>query len=113
MTKWITVGCLDDIPPLGARIVQMPGLDIALFRAADGRIFALEDRCPHRNGPLSQGMVHGTRVTCPLHDWRIDLDSGEAVAPDQGCVRTFPVRVGDGVIELDIGPAALGASAAE
>ncbi len=113
MSDWIAVGRLDDIPPLGARIVRLAELDVAVFRAADGRVFALHDRCPHRGGPLSQGIVHGARVTCPLHDWSVELATGEAVAPDRGCVRAFPVRITDGVIELGLAPAAARASAAE
>ncbi len=91
--SWIDIGAIDDIPPLGARIVARSGGNIAIFRNGGDRIFALEDRCPHKGGPLSQGIVHGTRVTCPLHNWAIELDSGEAVAPDKGCARTIPVRV--------------------
>ena len=112
MSNWTAVGRVEDIPPLGARVVRTPTLDIAVFRAADDRIFALEDRCPHRGGPLSQGIVHGGRVTCPLHDWCIELAAGEAVVPDQGSVRRFPVRITDGQIELDLDRVTLRAGAA-
>lgn len=113
MSRWIYAGRIADIPPRGARVVHARDMDIAVFHASDGDVFALEDRCPHRGGPISQGIVHGGRVTCPLHDWCIELASGEAVAPDKGCVRVFPVRVVDGVIELDLAPAALPACAAK
>lgn len=102
MSNWIHIGCIEDIPPLGARIVRAGEISIAVFRAADDNVFALEDRCPHKGGPLSQGIVHGGRVTCPLHDWSIDLAAAEAVAPDQGCVKSFPVRVAGGAIEIDL-----------
>jgi nitrite reductase (NADH) small subunit len=97
---WIEVGRLDDIPPLGARVVRTSDGDIAVFRTAQDEVFALRDKCPHKGGPLSQGIVHGRRVACPLHDWKIHLDSGRAVGPDEGCAARFPVRVEGGVILL-------------
>ena len=98
--SWIEVGRLDDIPRLGARVVRAPDGDIAVFRAADDRVFALRDKCPHKGGPLSQGIVHGHKVTCPLHNWHIELESGTAVAPDVGCTGVYPVRIENGVIYL-------------
>ena len=101
MSNWIEVGSLNDIPRLGARVVKTGTGDIAVFRTAEDEIFALRDKCPHRGGPLSQGIVHGKRVACPLHDWKIHLDSGEAVAPDEGCAASFPVRLeGDRIMLL-------------
>lgn len=102
MTKdnWIEVGRVADIPKLGSRLVRIGGRDIAVFRTADDELFALDDRCPHRGGPLSQGIVHGTRVTCPLHNWVIGLADGQAVAPDEGCVRRYAVRAEEGTILL-------------
>ena len=91
--EWIEVGRLDDIPRQGARVVRRAQGDIAVFRTVDDEVFALRDRCPHKGGPLSQGIVHGKRVACPLHDWKIHLDSGLAVAPDEGCAARFPVRL--------------------
>jgi nitrite reductase (NADH) small subunit len=90
---WIAVGSLYDIPLLGSRIVRLPNMDIAIFRAEGDKLFAVEDKCPHKEGPLSQGIVHGASVTCPLHNWVIDLATGEAVAPDVGCVKTYDVRL--------------------
>jgi nitrite reductase (NADH) small subunit len=92
-TTWIRVGTLDDIPRLGSRVVQARAEDIAVFRTADDRVFAIFDRCPHKQGKLSQGIVHGTSVTCPLHNWVIGLDDGIAKDPDEGCVRTVPVKL--------------------
>src|SRR4051812_23752631 len=103
---WREVGGLDDIPERGARRVTTPDGDIAIFRTGDGRVFALLDRCPHKQGPLSQGIVHGHAVACPLHNWVFDLQSGEAAAPDIGCVKRFAVRVEDGRILLSIPGAA-------
>ena len=100
-TRWIEIGCLDDIPLRGARRIIRPdgAPDIAVFRTGDDEIFALIDRCPHRGGPLSEGIVQGRGVACPLHGWVIELDSGRAEAPDVGCTRTVAVRLdGDRIL---------------
>jgi nitrite reductase [NAD(P)H] small subunit len=104
-TIWIDVGHLGDIPRLGSRVVTAPAIDIAVFRTADDRVFALHDRCPHKAGKLSQGIVHGDSVTCPLHNWVIGLGDGLARDPDDGCARTVPVRLQDGRILLALGGA--------
>ncbi|HCT4293428.1 TPA: nitrite reductase small subunit NirD [Pseudomonas aeruginosa] len=98
---------LDEINPLGSRVVAGPKGDIAIFRAADDQVFALDDRCPHKGGPLSQGLIYGKRVACPLHNWQIELESGEAVAPDQGCAHRHPVRVENGRVLLGLDSVAL------
>jgi len=100
MSDWIEIGKLDNIPSLGARVVQTDDGDIAVFRTEDDRVFAVDDSCPHKGGPLSQGIVFGNKVACPLHNWKIELDSGEATAPDEGQVACHPVRVEDGVVFL-------------
>ena len=98
---WLRVCAREDIPVLGARIVRREGRDdVALFRTQDDHVFAVVDRCPHRGGPLSQGIVHGRSVTCPLHGWNIGLDDGQAVAPDVGCAQVFQVREQDGDVYL-------------
>ena len=103
-SDWVEVCRVDDIPALGARVLEREGGDnIALFRTASDNVFALRDRCPHKGGPLSQGIVAGETVTCPLHSWNLSLDSGEARAPDVGCVATYPVRVENGVVWLSLG----------
>lgn len=99
-TLWSEIGGLDDIPRLGARVVATPGGDIAVFRTADDSVFALDDRCPHKAGRLSQGIVHGHAVTCPLHNWVIDLTTGAAEAPDEGCTKRIAVRVENGRVLL-------------
>ncbi len=101
---WLEVGPIDEIPRQGARVVRTPDGDIAVFRTLEDEIFALRDKCPHKGGPLSQGIVHDRKVACPLHDWKIHLDSGEAVAPDEGCAARFPVEVREGVIFLSLTP---------
>jgi len=103
-TGWIEVGMLEDIPRQGARVVRRSEGDIAVFRTLDDQVFALRDQCPHKGGPLSQGIVHGHKVACPLHDWKIHLDSGVAVTPDEGCAARFPVKVENGRILLSLTP---------
>lgn len=99
---WTDIGALDLIPRRGARVVRLSQACLAVFRTADDRAFALEDRCPHRGGPLSQGIVHGTSVACPLHGWVVSLATGEAEGADEGRARTFPLRVEAGRILVDI-----------
>ena len=101
MSNWVDVGALAAIPRQGARLVKTSAGCVAVFRAANDRVFALDDRCPHKGGPLSQGIVHDGRVTCPLHNWVIDLETGKATGADVGAARTYPVRVEDGRLWLD------------
>lgn len=94
---WLDVGALADIPLRGARTIAVAdGDDIGVFRTGDDRVFALVNRCPHKHGPLSQGIVHGHAVSCPLHNWKISLETGEALGEDRGCVPTIPVKVDSG-----------------
>ncbi|MBW8742998.1 MAG: nitrite reductase small subunit NirD [Sphingomonas sp.] len=99
--EWIDVGPLSAIPMRGARTVPVAGgEEVALFRTGDNQVFALVNRCPHKNGPLSQGIVHGHAVSCPLHNWRISLATGEALGEDKGCTPTIPVKVDGGRVLL-------------
>ncbi len=91
--NWALIGSINDIPRRGARCVETPQGKVAVFRTAEDRVFAIEDHCPHKGGPLSQGIVHGAAVTCPLHGWVIALDTGKALGADEGHVQTIPVRV--------------------
>src|SRR6478672_4377167 len=103
MADWKTICRVDDIPRLGARkVTRKSGADIAVFRTADDRVFALLDRCPHKGGPLSQGIVFGDSVACPLHNWTIGLGDGRARAPDQGCAQRFSIRLAHGGVALDL-----------
>lgn len=103
--NWLEICALDDINPLGSRVVAYSKGDIAIFRTADDQVFALDDRCPHKNGPLSQGIVYGHQVACPLHNWQIDLASGEALAPDVGCAHRHEAKVEHGRVFLALNPA--------
>ncbi len=102
MSEWKTICRVEDIPVLGARrVARLQGMDVAVFRNDQDQVFALLDRCPHKGGPLSQGIVFGTSVACPLHNWTIGLDDGCARAPDTGCAQRFAVKVEAGVVHLD------------
>ena len=102
MTDWQIICRVDDIPVLGARrVARAKGLDVAVFRNDQNEVFALLDRCPHKGGPLSQGIVFGTSVACPLHNWTIDLKGGCAKAPDEGCTPKFRVRIQGDDVQLD------------
>lgn len=97
IADWLDIGALSAIPARGARTIPVAGGDeIAVFRTGDDRVFALVNRCPHKHGPLSQGIVHGHAVTCPLHSWRISLETGEALGEDRGCTPTIPVKLDAG-----------------
>ncbi|WP_018608983.1 nitrite reductase small subunit NirD [Uliginosibacterium gangwonense] len=101
MNNWKRICVLTEIPQLGSRVVKSTEHgDIAIFRTATDEVFALHDQCPHKQGPLSQGIVHGKQVTCPLHSWKIELESGNAVAPDIGCTKPFTVKLEGGDVFL-------------
>jgi nitrite reductase (NADH) small subunit len=103
MSQWKSICRVDDIPVLGARrIERAQGGPIAIFRNAEDKVFALLDRCPHKGGPLSQGIVFGESVACPLHNWTIGLADGCARAPDEGCTPRFSIKVDDGVVQVDL-----------
>ena len=104
--NWTEVVALEDIPPLGSRVIAADTMNIAVFRTATDEVFAMKDECPHKQGPLSQGIVHGSSVTCPLHNWKIDLASGKALGPDEGCTNVFATKVVDGKVFIDFAIAA-------
>jgi nitrite reductase (NADH) small subunit len=99
---WLDIGALDDIPLRGARIVKTAAGCVAIFRTAEAEVFATADRCPHKGGPLSEGIVHGRKITCPLHNWVFSLETGAALGADEGQIETYPVRVEAGRILLDV-----------
>jgi nitrite reductase (NADH) small subunit len=102
MNQWTVICRADEIPVLGSRrVARARGMDVAVFRNDQEQVFALLDRCPHRGGPLSQGIVFGTSVACPLHNWTIGLQDGCAKAPDEGCAPRFAVKVENGAVYLD------------
>jgi nitrite reductase (NADH) small subunit len=99
--SWVDIGALDDIPAQGARVVKTATGCVAVFRTLDDQVFALDDRCPHKGGPLSEGIVHGASVACPLHNWVFDMSTGEAQGADVGQVTTYPARIENGRVLLD------------
>ena len=102
MSDWIKTVELNEIPQLGARVIETPSVVVAVFRTAGDEVFALKNECPHRQGPLSEGIVAGASVTCPLHNWKIDLQSGEAMGADEGCTDRFDTKIEDGVVWLRV-----------
>ncbi|MDX1749012.1 MAG: nitrite reductase small subunit NirD [Methylophaga sp.] len=100
MQNWTEVGPVESVPKKGSRVMTTPDGDVAIFRTSGDEVFALFDQCPHKKGPLSQGIVYDKRVACPLHNWVIDLSSGEATGPDEGCTRSFDTKVEDGLIYI-------------
>ncbi|MEY8882174.1 nitrite reductase small subunit NirD [Donghicola sp. XS_ASV15] len=100
--SWTDIAALEDIPVRGARIVKTRAGCIAVFRTADDEVFATSDRCPHKGGPLSEGIVHGKSVTCPLHNWVFSLETGEAQGADEGQIATYPARVENGRVLMDL-----------
>ncbi len=102
MPRWVDIGALEAIPVRGARVVRSPAGCIAVFRTAESEVYAIDDACPHKAGPLSQGIVHDKAVTCPLHNWVISLETGTAQGADQGKVRTYALKIEAGRILLDV-----------
>ena len=100
-TTWIDIGMLDDIPVRGARVIRTRAGCVARFRTGADEVFAIDDTCPHKQGPLSEGIVHDRAVTCPLHNWVISLETGMVRGPDEGQVRTYGVKVEAGRILID------------
>lgn len=98
--QWIAIGKVSDIPQRGARCIKTPHGKVAVFRTGDDRVFAIDDHCPHKGGPLSEGIVHGTSVTCPLHNWVISLETGKAQGADEGSVSTIPLKMEGGTIYI-------------
>ncbi|MEC8630403.1 MAG: nitrite reductase small subunit NirD [Pseudomonadota bacterium] len=99
--SWIDIGHIDDIPLRGARIVKTAVGCVAVFRTAEEEVFAASNSCPHKGGPLSEGIVHGKSVTCPLHNWVFSLETGEAQGADEGRIATYPIRLDAGRLMLD------------
>lgn len=102
MSTWLKISALEEIPVLGSRVVETDDFRIAIFRGSNDQIYAIKDACPHKQGPLSQGIMHGNSVTCPLHNWKIDLSSGEAMGPDEGCTNVYKTKLDAGIIYLQL-----------
>jgi nitrite reductase [NAD(P)H] small subunit len=99
--NWIDIGTIEDVPLRGARLLKTRVGCIAVFRTGESEIFATSNTCPHKGGPLSEGIIHGQSVTCPLHNWVFDLNTGKAQGADAGQIETYPVRLEDGRILID------------
>jgi nitrite reductase (NADH) small subunit len=100
---WQSICQVKEIPQLGGRTARAGQMEIALFRLSDDRIRAVDNRCPHKQGPLAEGIVSGDTIICPLHARKINLETGEVLKPDSGCVKTYPVKVEDGQVFLSLG----------
>jgi nitrite reductase (NADH) small subunit len=97
--SWIRITQTEDFPLREGRAVPLGGEEIAIFNLGD-KFLAVGNRCPHRGGPLADGIVAGESVVCPLHGWKVCLASGEVSRPQEqnACTRTFPVKVTDGIV---------------
>lgn len=102
MPTWIKVTSTDEIPTLGSRKVLIDDLEIAILKNANNEIFAVENRCPHKNGALSEGIIHESNVTCPLHNWVIDLKTGSPKGEEANCVTKYETKVENNIIYLNI-----------
>ena len=101
-SRVVDVGAIAEVPLRGARLVKTADGCIAIFRTSENEAYALDDKCPHKGGPLSQGIVHGKSVTCPLHNWVISLETGTAEGADSGKTPTYKLAVKDGRMLLEL-----------
>jgi nitrite reductase (NADH) small subunit len=106
-SKWYRVGDRADVPPREGRVVRIGARDIAVFNLGD-RYVAVDNRCPHKGGPLADGIVAGHTIVCPLHAWKIDLETGGVERPSgaNACVARYDVRVVEGAIVVRVPAAA-------
>lgn len=101
MAAWYKITEVENIPSMGSRVVEIGETEVAIFKTKDGSIFAINNVCPHKQGKLSEGLVHESIVTCPLHNWDVDLASGEALGNDSGCTNVYESKVEDGIVYLN------------
>ena len=102
MSKWYKITAIENIPFMGSRKVEIGEIEIAIFKTRDGSIFAINNICPHKQGKLSEGLVHEKQVTCPLHSWEIDLTTGEALGNDSGCTGVYESKIVDGIVYISL-----------
>ena len=102
MSDWIDIAAIETVPRRGSRLIKTAHGCVAVFRTGTDEVFALDNACPHKKGPLADGIVHGSAVTCPLHNWVISLETGQVQGADSGQVATYPAKVIDGRINLDV-----------
>lgn len=102
MAKWYKITEIENIPSMGSRKVEIGEIEIAIFKTRDGSIFAINNVCPHKQGKLSEGLVHEKQVTCPLHSWEIDLTTGKALGNDSGCTNIYESKIVDGIVYISL-----------
>ena len=102
MSKWYKITAIENIPFMGSRKVEIGEIEIAIFKTRDGSLFAVNNVCPHKKGKLSEGLVHEKQVTCPLHNWEIDLQTGLALGNDSGCTSIYETKIEDGILFLSL-----------
>ncbi len=100
--NWTDIGELAAVPIRGSRIVKTQAGCIAIFRTSETEVFATSNTCAHKGGPLNEGIVHDKKITCPLHNWVFSLETGEAQGADEGRIATYPVKVENDRLLLDI-----------
>ncbi|MCP4971204.1 MAG: nitrite reductase small subunit NirD [Arcobacter sp.] len=102
MANWVKITNIDEIPFMGSRKILIKDKEIAVFKTKDNSIFAVNNECPHKQGNLSEGLVHENQVTCPLHNWDIDLKTGEAQGNDCGCTKTYESKIEKDILYIAI-----------
>lgn len=102
MATWVKLVATEEIPSMGSRKVVVGETEIAIFKTKDGSVFAINNVCPHKQGKLSEGLVHEHVVTCPLHNWDVDLATGEALGNDSGCTNVYETKIEEGVVYLNL-----------
>lgn len=102
MSTWYKITSIENIPQMGSRVVEFGDTQIAIFKTKDDSIFAINNICPHKQGKLSEGLVHDYIVTCPLHNWEISLEKGEALGEDFGCTNVYETKIEDKIIYINI-----------
>ncbi|MFW7381538.1 MAG: nitrite reductase small subunit NirD [Oligoflexus sp.] len=91
--NWYLIGTIHDIPRQGAQLLQFGDRQLGIFRTYQDEFYAINAQCPHAGGPLTEGLIHGHYVSCPLHDWTINLKTGICQAPDEGQVSCYPLLI--------------------
>jgi nitrite reductase (NADH) small subunit len=104
--EWVRVARCEELPEREGRVVSLGGREIALFNLGD-RVLAMDNRCPHQQGPLCDGIVTGRAVVCPLHGWKVSLEDGGVQRPSGEAqrVRTYPTSITDGIVAVQLPPA--------
>lgn len=102
MKMWIAALNINEIPSMGSRILYYKNDEIAIFKTKDGNVHAISNICPHKKGKLSEGLVHENMVTCPLHNWDIDLKTGIAKGEDCDCTTTYEIMIKEELIYIKL-----------